>query len=263
MDAAFEGWWNWLLDNYSVCAITTSISAILHFVFYFLACFIPFILQFVRAFDRYKIQPQKSPSYGDQLHVLKVVLLSQLFVQFPLILGNYAFVVVMGINTSYETIPTKWDIAWRIAACMVIEDSWHYFAHRGLHHKSIYKHIHKMHHTYTSPFAFSTEYAHPLETVILGMGFFWGLLLFCNHILFMWVWLITRLGISIDQHSGYDIPLNPLRLIPFYAGSRHHDFHHEKFNSNFASTFVWWDKIFGTDTEFRAHLKKSKDTHTA
>ena len=58
--------------------------------------------------------------------------------------------------------------------------------------------------------------------------------------------------------SGYDIPLNPLNLIPFYAGSRHHDFHHMNFIGNYASTFTWWDRIFGTDSQFNAYNEKMK-----
>ncbi|KAF7470134.1 Hypothetical predicted protein [Marmota monax] len=57
---------------------------------------------------------------------------------------------------------------------------------------------------------------------------------------------------------GYDIPLNPLNLIPFYAGSRHHDFHHMNFVGNYASTFTWWDRIFGTDSQFHAYYEKKK-----
>ncbi|KAF3818516.1 hypothetical protein GH733_011933, partial [Mirounga leonina] len=58
--------------------------------------------------------------------------------------------------------------------------------------------------------------------------------------------------------DGYDIPLNPLNLIPFYAGSRHHDFHHMNFIGNYASTFTWWDRIFGTDSQFTAYYEKMK-----
>lgn len=32
--------------------------------------------------------------------------------------------------------------------CAVIEDAWHYFLHRLLHHKKLYKYIHKVHHEF-------------------------------------------------------------------------------------------------------------------
>lgn len=49
-------------------------------------------------------------------------------------------------------------------ACLVLEDTWHYFFHRLLHHKRIYKYIHKIHHHYQAPFGMVAEYAHPVET---------------------------------------------------------------------------------------------------
>ena len=53
----------------------------------------------------------------------------------------------------------------QLVACLMIEDTWHYFMHRLLHHKRIYKYIHKVHHHHQQPFGLTAEYAHPLETV--------------------------------------------------------------------------------------------------
>lgn len=58
--------------------------------------------------------------------------------------------------------------------------------------------------------------------------------------------------------SGYDIPLNPLHLIPFYAGARFHDFHHMNFVGNYGSTFTWWDRLFNTDSQFNKHYTDQK-----
>ncbi|KFO30871.1 C-4 methylsterol oxidase [Fukomys damarensis] len=126
----------------------------------------------------------------------------------------------------------------RCLGCSVIEDTWHYFLHRLLHHKRIYKYIHKIHHEFQAPFGMEAEYAHPLETLILGAGFFIGILLLCDHVVLLWAWVTLRLVTTIDVHSGYDIPINPLNFIPFYSGSRHHDFHHMNFVGNYASTFT-------------------------
>ncbi len=135
----------------------------------------------------------------------------------------------------------------------MIEDTWHFFVHQLLHHKRIYKYIHKVHHHYQAPFGMVAEYAHPIETmskeamfaeiefvlllsfmicnrqvtfivivlftVVLGTGFFIGILLMCTHVMLMWAWMFIRLLETIEVHSGYDFPyLNPLHLIPGYAG---------------------------------------------
>ena len=53
---------------------------------------------------------------------------------------------------------------------------------------------------------------------VLGGGFFFGILFFANHVFFLWAWMFFRLLETIDVHSGYDFPFNPLHLIPGYAG---------------------------------------------
>ena len=53
--------------------------------------------------------------------------------------------------------------------CLVIEDTWHYFIHQLLHHRSIYKYVHKVHHHYQAPFGMVAEYAHPIETLGLKL----------------------------------------------------------------------------------------------
>lgn len=59
----------------------------------------------------------------------------------------------------------RYSILARCFLCAVLEDTWHYFFHRLLHHRSIYKHIHKVHHSFQDPFGMVAEYAHPLETL--------------------------------------------------------------------------------------------------
>ncbi|XP_036077431.1 methylsterol monooxygenase 1-like [Rousettus aegyptiacus] len=143
----------------------------------------------------------------------------------------------------------------RCFGCAVIEDTWHYFLHRLLHHK-IYIYIH-IHHEFQAPFGMEAEYAHPLETLILGTGSLIGIVRLCDHVV-LWAWVTIRFLETIDVHSGYDIPLSPLNLIPFYAGPPYHNFHYMNFIGNYASTFTWWDRILGTDSQFIAYTEKMK-----
>jgi len=253
--APFEAAWRSMETSYTLFEISVYGSAILHLVLAFTLSLWPLLCQNLERFQKYKIQkgvPPASPK--DWGFVVFWVFLSQFLVQLPLVTGNFYFMQYFQIPYSYQSMPGGWDMAWRVAAAFVIEDTWHYFLHRALHHKSVYKYIHKLHHTYTSPFGgIQAEFAHPAETVILGIGFFVALLLLCNHLAFMWLWLALRLVETFDIHTGYDIPWNPLKLVPGYGGVRAHDFHHQKFNGNYASTFVWWDLLLGTNSDFIQH----------
>ncbi|XP_035555068.1 methylsterol monooxygenase 1-like [Canis lupus familiaris] len=143
----------------------------------------------------------------------------------------------------------------RCFGCVVIEDTWHCFLHRLLHHKEYINIFIKFIHEFQAPFRMEAEYAHPL---ILGTGFFIGIMLLCDHVILLWAWVTIRLIETIDVHSGYDIPLSPLNMIPFNAGSWHHDFYHMNFIGNYSSTFTWWDRIFGTDSQFTVFNEKMK-----
>jgi len=253
LHSKFQQGWEHMTATYSLFQICVFGSAILHLFLSVVLNIWPIIVQNTPYFQQYKIQKKLPPaSLNDWGYVIFWVLLSQLCVQLPLISGQYMFVQYFEIPYDYSTIPPWWDLAWRMVVCFICEDTWNYFLHRALHHKSIYRYIHKVHHTYTSPFALEAELAHPLETVILGTGFFVPFFL-CNHLLWVWVWLTVRLVETFDIHSGYDIPYNPLKLIPGYAGARHHDFHHAHFNGNYASTFIWWDWLLGTDLAYNKH----------
>jgi len=80
-----------------------------------------------------------------------------------------------------------------------------------------------MHHEFTAPFGIAAEYAHPAETLILGIGTIGGPLLYVAvtrklHIITVFVWLAVRLLQTVDSHSGYDFPWSLHNFIPFWAG---------------------------------------------
>lgn len=52
----------------------------------------------------------------------------------------------------------------QVLVCSVLEDTWHYWVHRLMHDKRLYKYVHKVHHNFQSPFGMTAEYAHPAET---------------------------------------------------------------------------------------------------
>jgi len=146
-------------------------------------------------------------------------------------------------------------MALQILLFFVMEDAWHYFAHKALHYGPLYRNIHKLHHKYSAPFGLAAEYAHPAEILILGLGtintLIFGMLayhiftaigtigsplLYCYlsghlHIVTMYLWITLRLWQAVDAHSGYDFPWSLRKIIPFWAGADYHDFHHMAFTN--------------------------------
>jgi len=248
--------WTYMTDNFTRFQIATIGSVLIHMLSYYLISLPSIMCQFIPYMQKYKIQKEKPETGAGQWKCLKLLLLSQLFIQLPIICATYLYCEMFDIPFEWDKMPPWYLLLAQFYACLVIEDTWHYFMHRALHDKRIYKYIHKVHHNFQAPFGMVAEYAHPAETMILGLGTMWGILLMGNHLVFLWGWMVVRLLETIDVHSGYDIPINPLHLLPYYGGARFHDFHHMNFNGNYSSTFTWWDKLFGTDIQFKEYNEK-------
>jgi len=249
--------WMHMTTHYTKFQIATWGSLIVHEVVYFGLCLPGFLFQFLPFMKRFKIQADRPETFGKQWQCFKLLMFSHFVIQLPLILGTYSFTEMFDIPYDWALMPRWYILGGQVFICAVIEDTWHYWVHRLMHDKRLYKYVHKVHHTYQAPFGMVAEYAHPVETIVLGMGFFIGILLTTNHVILLWSWVTFRLLETIDVHSGYDVPyLNPLHLIPGYAGARFHDFHHYNFVGNYSSTFIWWDWLLGTDFQYREHKAK-------
>uniref|UniRef100_A0A8B9HUC6 Methylsterol monooxygenase 1 n=1 Tax=Astyanax mexicanus TaxID=7994 RepID=A0A8B9HUC6_ASTMX len=198
--------WNYMLQNYTKFQIATWGSLIVHELVYFLFCLPGFLFQFMPFMQKYKIQQDKPETWEKQWKCFKMLLFNHFCIQLPMICGTYYFTEFFGIPYDWESMPRWPYLLAQCFGCAVIEDTWHYFLHRALHHRRVYKYIHKVHHDFTSPFGMQAEYAHPLETIILGAGFFIGIMVFCNHMALLWAWVTFRLLETIDVHSKLGFP---------------------------------------------------------
>lgn len=259
--------WTQLIQSVSPKTLITLGSLLVQFSVYVLAS-VPSILcySFPSLTSRWRLQtpgenaprlPADYPNWSNFLSVFRLVAFSHFGIFYPLIFTLYYQIPsISSLPMDYESLPPFLTLVFQMVASLVIEDCYHYFMHRGLHHPSIYGKIHKLHHTYTAPFSLCAEYAHPMETAILGFGFFIPCLVFCRHLGWFYLWLAVRTAQACDSHSGYNI-WTPFWLIPGYGGALYHDFHHKQFVGNYASSFIWWDWLFGTDKQFKNYLLKS------
>ncbi|KAM5344428.1 hypothetical protein ACJ41O_012964 [Fusarium nematophilum] len=253
-------WAAWYLFMQNDTYATGIMTFVLHEVFYFGRC-IPFmVMDKIPYFSRYKIQAQKLPTLREQWHCAMLVLVSHFTAELPQIWFFHPVATYFGIQYTVP-FPPCWKIAAQISLFFVLEDTWHYWAHRALHYGPLYKSIHKMHHTYSAPFGLAAEYASPIETAILGFGVVGSpvvMLMFTGdlHLFTMYVWMMLRLFQAIDAHSGYDFPWSLRRILPFWAGADHHDLHHEKFIGNYASSFRWWDYCLDTEAGLEASKRR-------
>ena len=176
-------------------------------------------------------------------------------------------VIVSGktkLETSLDKFPSSTEIVLQIAFCLAIEDFLFYWSHRLLHTKWLYSTVHKVHHENRISFGAASEYAHPVEYVIGNVvPFAMGpkLLGSSFHLVTMWMWMMFRVSLTIDGHSGYDFPWAPWRIIPFSTGGKYHDYHHAEFIGNYSSSIQLWDYVFDNNKAYYRSLEKVGKTN--
>ena len=171
-------------------------------------------------------------------------------------LGTIYVITYVGISVLGDFLIME-PIAWwlLLLQCWLIsffDDAYFFFFHRWLHlNKTLYRKIHKLHHKAFSPLPIEYIYVHPLEwmggaiapiTGFIVVGLWDGALNF-------WVFLVysaLRTIHELDIHSGFRSKW--ARIIPLLGHAEHHDLHHAKPNiGNYAATYVFWDRLFGSE----------------
>ena len=261
LNIAEQYWAAWYTYMNNDILATGLMFFILHEVVYFGRSLPWFIIDQIPYFRRWKIQPTKIPSTKEQLYCLKSVLLSHFLVEAIPIWTFHPMCQKLGITVEVP-FPDLKTMTLEICLFFVLEDMWHYWAHRLFHYGVFYKYIHKQHHRYAAPFGLSAEYAHPAETMSLGFGTVGMPILYVMytgklHLFTLCLWVVLRLFQAVDSHSGYDFPWSLNKFLPFWAGAEHHDLHHHYFIGNYASSFRWWD--FYLDTEAGPEAKAARE----
>jgi len=191
-----------------------------------------------------KIQNDRYATPVEYWHCVRHLLISYILIILPLGIISFPVTRFLGLDHSLP-LPSALLAITQMLMFLFLEDFFHYWMHRFFHTPWFYKHIHKEHHYFASPFGFAASYAHPVEVVFLGIPTFAPALLIRPHYIVFYSWFIVRQLDAVITHSGYNLP-SPFDILPFFGGTTFHDYHHKAFNCNYGSRLTWLDKLCGT-----------------
>jgi sterol desaturase/sphingolipid hydroxylase (fatty acid hydroxylase superfamily) len=156
----------------------------------------------------------------------------------------------------------------------ILQDAYFFVVHYLAHTPRFYKAFHKRHHTWKQPTAFATyyitSYTHVVQEHLLTLPCMIFLPIpISSFIIYQYIGIpgamfqhasfeITELplpfcsSLTFAGHQGsikvghLFLLINPWTLILGGQTAAEHDYHHEKFVGNYALTYTYLDKIFGT-----------------
>lgn len=144
-----------------------------------------------------------------------------------------------------------WWFPGSLVIALLVHETYYYWLHRWMHHPSVFRVVHKVHHesNITSPWtAFSF---HPLEGLLQAIFLPLLLMVLPMHLYVLLTQLTIMTFSSVINHLDIEIyPRNFHRhfLGRWLIGASHHSLHHRQFKYNYGLYFTFWDKWKKTES---------------
>merc|ERR1712071_47420 len=203
---------------------------------------------YVRQRDRpqdWKCQPTKWLAPELELH--EIVLGSTSLFLGSIISGVFSCYINNGGWTTLYYNVSDYGWVWLFLQFPIVfiwQDYLTYWHHRLYHNPFLYKHFHKLHHTYKQPTAFSVTAIHPVEFLHIQAVLMSNMFLFPTHYMTQTLILPYVYCNGILNHSGINFKAQWWQ--PWQPHCIFHDNHHQYFHVNFGFNIEYWDKLHGT-----------------
>ncbi len=168
-----------------------------------------------------------------------------------------------GIFKIYEDINHfgLWYLPVSILIAMLLQETYYYWLHRLMHHKQLYRIVHRVHHDSHIASPWTSFSFHPLEALLQAIIFPVILLFLPMHPAAIVVYLTIMTITSAINHLDVEIYPAGFEKHPvgkWMIGATHHSLHHKQFRYNYGLYFTCWDKWMKTESPLYKKLFSEK-----
>lgn len=158
----------------------------------------------------------------------------------------------LGYTQMYADVQTYgWPyLVLSVGLLILLHDTYFYWSHRLMHHRRVFKYVHRVHHLSHNPSPWAAYAFHPLEAVIEAGILPLAVFVLPVHPLALAIFGVYTLTFNVIGHLGYE--LLPPRLHRHWLGrwqntGTHHNLHHQLVKGNYGLYFNFWDTWMGTN----------------
>lgn len=144
-----------------------------------------------------------------------------------------------------------WYLPVSLLVALLVHETYYYWAHRLMHHPSLFRHVHRVHHESLISSPWTSFSFHPWESVLQALVVPVLVLVLPMHVGVLLTMLTIMTVSAVINHL--DIEIFPARfekhwLGRWLIGATHHSLHHAEFTSNYGLYFTFWDKWMRTES---------------
>jgi len=143
--------------------------------------------------------------------------------------------------------------AWLVGSVVVLavlQDTYFYWTHRAMHHRLLYRFVHRVHHRSTNPAPWTAYAFAPMEAVVHAafVPLAWAVLPL--HEAAVFGFLVFMIGFNVSGHLSMELRAPGTSRHPvlgWQSTTTHHALHHQSFRYNFGLYLTLWDRLMGTE----------------
>jgi len=219
---------------------------------YFLLAGITFVISYVILKPRIAKQKIQASFPASKDYWREVIYSFSSMVIFAVIVTAIVFnPAVRPYTTIYREI-SEFGMAYYLLAfpiMFVIHDTYFYWIHRIMHHPSLFKWFHLVHHKSTNPSPWAAYAFHPLEAILengIILIFYFSIPMHVTHVPIFFLFSIIY---NIYGHLGWELypkGFSRTAIGRWVNTSVAHNQHHKYFKGNYGLYLLFWDRVMGT-----------------